>query len=45
MALDDEPFILKLHARMLADLGFVACRVFENGHEALEDLARGPHPT
>jgi EAL domain-containing protein (putative c-di-GMP-specific phosphodiesterase class I)/ActR/RegA family two-component response regulator len=44
MALDDEPFILKLHARMLADLGFVACRVFENGHEALEDLARGPAP-
>lgn len=44
MALDDEPFMLKLHARMLADLGFIACRVFESGREALEDLARGPTP-
>ena len=44
MALDDEPFILKLHARMLADLGFVACRVFESGHEALGDIERGPAP-
>jgi len=44
MALDDEPFTLKLHARMLADLGFAACRVFENGHDALEDIARGPAP-
>ncbi len=44
LLLDDEPFILKLHAHMLAELGFVSSRTFETGALALAGLDRGPAP-
>jgi EAL domain-containing protein (putative c-di-GMP-specific phosphodiesterase class I) len=44
LLLDDEPFILKLHARMLSDLGFVSSRGFESGSLALASLDRGVAP-
>ena len=36
MVLDDEPFMLKLLGRMLANLGYTAYSVCDNGHVALE---------
>jgi EAL domain-containing protein (putative c-di-GMP-specific phosphodiesterase class I)/ActR/RegA family two-component response regulator len=44
LLLDDEPFILKLHARMLSDLGFTSSRGFESGSLALDSLDRGAAP-
>ncbi len=44
LLLDDEPFILKLHAHMLKELGFVSIRAFENGATALEDIDSGHIP-
>jgi EAL domain-containing protein (putative c-di-GMP-specific phosphodiesterase class I)/FixJ family two-component response regulator len=35
LVLDDERFMLKLHAHMLAGLGFTAVTACDNGHEAL----------
>src|SRR5674476_1634313 len=35
LVLDDEPFMLKLLARMLANLGFTAVRTCDNGRAAL----------
>jgi len=37
---DDEPFILKLHAHMLRELGFRALRSHASGASALADLDR-----
>ena len=36
MAVDDEPFILKLHARMLANLGYTAVTTCDGAMRALE---------
>lgn len=36
--LDDEPFMLKLLARMLADLGYASVSTFESGRAALEQV-------
>ncbi len=36
LALDDEPFILKLLAHMLADLGYTRVTTLTSGHAALE---------
>jgi EAL domain-containing protein (putative c-di-GMP-specific phosphodiesterase class I)/ActR/RegA family two-component response regulator len=44
LLLDDEPFILKLHAHMLKELGFVSVRAFENGSMALADVDAGHVP-
>lgn len=38
LALDDEPFMLKLLARMLADLGYSSVSTSVSGHDALELL-------
>ena len=38
LVLDDEPFTLKLHAHVLAEMGFVSSRTFERGALALKDL-------
>jgi EAL domain-containing protein (putative c-di-GMP-specific phosphodiesterase class I)/FixJ family two-component response regulator len=35
LVLDDERFMLKLHAHMLAGLGFTSVTACDNGHEAL----------
>lgn len=35
LVLDDEPFMLKLLARMLTNLGFTSVSVCDNGHDAL----------
>ena len=44
LVIDDEPFILKLHARLLTDLGFVSARTFESGALAVEEMDRAPAP-
>lgn len=41
LVLDDEPFMLKLLAHQLGDLGFTKVIAVDNGHAALESLA-GP---
>ena len=38
MAVDDEPFILKLHARMLANLGYTAVTTCDGAMRALEAI-------
>lgn len=43
LVLDDEPFMLKLLAHMLANLGFDAVVTCDNGRTAL-DLLGGPEP-
>jgi EAL domain-containing protein (putative c-di-GMP-specific phosphodiesterase class I)/ActR/RegA family two-component response regulator len=44
MVLDDEPFILKLHAHMLAEMGFVSSQLFEQAALALAAMEQGPPP-
>ncbi len=44
LVIDDEPFILKLHARLLADLGFGFTKTFESGVLALDEIDRAPAP-
>ncbi len=44
MVLDDEPFTLKIHGHMLAEMGFVSASLFETGAHALEAIDRGPAP-
>ena len=44
LLLDDEPFILKMHAHMLVELGFGSIRAFEEGALALADIDAGPAP-
>ena len=44
MVLDDEPFTLKLHGHMLAELGFVSSSLFEAGALALDAIDHGPIP-
>jgi EAL domain-containing protein (putative c-di-GMP-specific phosphodiesterase class I)/DNA-binding NarL/FixJ family response regulator len=39
LVLDDEPFMLKLLARMLANLGYGAVSTCDNGHDALLRVA------
>ena len=39
LVLDDEPFMLKLLARMLANLGYAAVSTCDNGHDALLRVA------
>jgi EAL domain-containing protein (putative c-di-GMP-specific phosphodiesterase class I)/FixJ family two-component response regulator len=39
LVLDDEPFMLKLLARMLANLGYAAVATCDNGHDALLRVA------
>jgi len=38
LALDDEPFMLKLLARMLANMGFTSVTLCDNGHAALAQI-------
>ena len=38
LALDDEPFMLKLLARMLANMGFTSVALCDNGRAALERI-------
>lgn len=38
LALDDEPFMLKLLARMLANMGFTSVTLCDNGHTALAQI-------
>lgn len=40
LILDDEPFMLKLLARMLANLGYTAVATCDNGRAALEKIDR-----
>ena len=44
LAVDDEPFMLKLHTRLLANLGYTSVTVCEGAMRALEtmDLADKP---
>ena len=44
LLLDDEPFILKLHAHMLKEMGFLSIRAFEDGAAALADIDSGHAP-
>lgn len=44
LVIDDEPFILKLHARLLADLGFKSALTFESGPLALDEMDRASAP-
>ena len=44
MVLDDEPFILKLHSHMLAEMGFVNSTTFEQGALALAAIDQGAPP-
>lgn len=44
LLLDDEPFVLKLLARMLANLGFTAVATCENGAAALAQLDHADGP-
>jgi len=44
LLLDDEPFILKMHAHMLVELGFISVRAFEEGALALADIDSGQAP-
>ncbi|MCX7185482.1 MAG: EAL domain-containing response regulator [Nitrosospira sp.] len=46
LALDDEPFMLKLLARMLANMGFTSVTLCDNGHAALariDDVSARPN--
>ena len=38
LALDDEPFMLKLLARMLTNMGFTSVTLCDNGHAALDQI-------
>ncbi len=38
LALDDEPFMLKLLARMLTNMGFTSVTLCDNGHTALDQI-------
>ena len=38
LVLDDELFMLKLHAQMLANLGFASVSTAQSGHEALAKM-------
>jgi len=38
LALDDEPFMLKLLARMLANMGLTSVTLCDNGHAALAQI-------
>jgi len=38
LVLDDEPFMLKLLARMLANLGYTSVSIFDSGRAALEQV-------
>jgi EAL domain-containing protein (putative c-di-GMP-specific phosphodiesterase class I)/C4-dicarboxylate-specific signal transduction histidine kinase/DNA-binding response OmpR family regulator len=38
LVLDDEPFMLKLLARMLVSFGYTSISIFENGNAALEHI-------
>ena len=44
MVVDDEPFVLKLHAHMLAELGYLSARTFSSGDLALADMTIYPAP-
>lgn len=44
LVVDDEPFVLKLHAHILSELGFGASRTCTSGLEALHALDEGPPP-
>jgi EAL domain-containing protein (putative c-di-GMP-specific phosphodiesterase class I)/FixJ family two-component response regulator len=44
LLLDDEPFMLKMHAHMLKEAGFVWIRAFENAALALDDIELGNTP-
>lgn len=44
LLLDDEPFILKLHAHMLRELGFSSIESFESGAAAVAQLDLGNTP-
>lgn len=43
LVLDDEPFMLKLLARMLANLGYTSVSIFDNGSAALEQVDDPDH--
>ena len=45
LVLDDEPFMLKLLAHMLANLGYGAVSTCDNGHDALLLIATTPGAT
>ena len=38
LALDDEPFMLKLLGRMLANMGYTSVTLCDNGHAALDQI-------
>ena len=40
LVLDDELFMLKLHAQMLANLGFASVSTAQSGHDALEQMEK-----
>ncbi len=44
LVLDDELFMLKLHAQMLSGLGFSSVETCQNGHEALAGMDVEPGP-
>lgn len=44
LLLDDEPFILKMHAHMLRELGFSLIESFEKGALAVEHIEAGSAP-
>lgn len=44
LLLDDEPFMLKLLTRMLANQGFNAVTAFENGFSALDEINQADIP-
>jgi EAL domain-containing protein (putative c-di-GMP-specific phosphodiesterase class I)/ActR/RegA family two-component response regulator len=44
LLLDDEPFMLKMHAHLLKEAGFVSIRAFESGALALADIELGNTP-
>jgi len=44
LVLDDEPFMLRLLARMLANLGYTQVTTFDSGHRALEYIDRPDSP-
>ncbi|MEO8358910.1 MAG: EAL domain-containing response regulator [Vicinamibacteria bacterium] len=44
LVVDDEPFILKLHAHIVTELGFGVCRTCSSGLDALRALDEGRPP-
>jgi EAL domain-containing protein (putative c-di-GMP-specific phosphodiesterase class I)/DNA-binding NarL/FixJ family response regulator len=40
LLLDDDPFILGLHVRMLAQLGYAQVTACDNGRQAIEEIAK-----